>query len=82
MMTMDEYTRKYIARHLRIDEEEIVSFRFYAEESGGYSEYTQWDFNCNINVTLTSGKERSLYLSEYEVVDFLNGFGNAVGLNS
>lgn len=69
-----EYVKAVVARFVKAEPSEIESYRFAAEPGGAYSEYTEWDFSCDVIVTLTNGEERRGYMSESDVVEFLNGW--------
>jgi hypothetical protein len=71
----------WLASHLGvyggIPPDSIESYKFRASPSHEYSEWTSEGFSCEVDVMLTDGDKRTIWMSELETVDFLNNFWEA-----
>lgn len=68
------YIRQYVAKVLDVPDDQVEAYKFRASPGYEYSTATAEDFSCYIDVILVGGWERAVYVDEYELAEFLNGF--------
>lgn len=72
--SLGAYVRGYIVGRLDIPLDRLGSFKFVASPGRVWSEQTEEGFDCQIEVTLTDGEVRSIWLNEASTCDLLNGW--------